>query len=106
MRVVFPAAVSGVVASLIIAFSRAVGETMVVAIAAGATGGSLFGWNVFEPGQTMTAAMAALAIGSDQVRGDDYAFQSLFFLGLLLFAITLLLNVVSERFVRRVRQRY
>jgi ABC-type phosphate transport system permease subunit len=40
------------------------------------------------------------------VRGDDYAFQSLFFLGLLLFAITLLLNVVSERFVRRVRQRY
>ncbi|OFW64877.1 MAG: phosphate ABC transporter permease subunit PstC [Actinobacteria bacterium RBG_16_67_15] len=106
VRVVFPAAVSGVVASLIIAFSRAVGETMVVAIAAGATGGSLFGWNVFEPGQTMTAAMAALAIGSDQVRGDDYAFQSLFFLGLLLFAITLLLNVVSERFVRRVRQRY
>jgi len=106
VRVVFPAAVSGVVASLIIAFSRAVGETMVVAIAAGATGGSLFGWNVFEPGQTMTAAMAALAIGSDQVRGDDYAFQSLFFLGLLLFFVTLLLNVVSERFVRRVRQRY
>jgi len=106
VRVVFPAAVSGVVASLIIAFSRAVGETMVVAIAAGATGGSLFGWNVFEPGQTMTAAMAALAIGSDQVRGDDYAFQSLFFLGLLLFFVTLALNVISERFVRRVRQRY
>lgn len=106
VRVVFPAAVSGVVASLIIAFSRAVGETMVVAIAAGATGGSLFGWNVFEPGQTMTAAMAALAIGSDQVRGDDYAFQSLFFLGLLLFFVTLVLNVASERFVRRVRQRY
>ena len=106
VRVVVPAAVSGVAASLIIAFSRAVGETMVVAIAAGATGGSLFGWDVFEPGQTMTAAMAALAIGSDQVRGDDSAFQSLFFLGLLLFLITLTLNVVSERFVRRVRQRY
>ncbi|MBI5157351.1 MAG: phosphate ABC transporter permease subunit PstC [Acidimicrobiia bacterium] len=106
IRVVFPAAVSGVVASLIIAFSRAVGETMVVALAAGATGGSLFGWNVFEPGQTMTAAMAALAIGSDQVRGDDYAFQSLFFLGLLLFFVTLVLNVMSERFVRRFRQRY
>jgi phosphate transport system permease protein len=106
VRVVVPAAVSGVAASLIIAISRAVGETMVVAIAAGATGGSLFGWDVFEPGQTMTAAMAALAIGSDQVRGDDSAFQSLFFLGLLLFVITLTLNVVSERFVRRVRQRY
>jgi phosphate transport system permease protein len=50
--------------------------------------------------------MAALAIGSDQVRGADYAFQSLFFVGLLLFLITLLLNVLSERFVRRVRQRY
>jgi phosphate transport system permease protein len=106
IRVVVPAAVSGVAASMIIAFSRAVGETMVVAIAAGATGGSLFGWDVFQPGQTMTAAMAALAIGSDQVRGDDYAFQSLFFLGLLLFLITLTLNVISERFVRRVRQRY
>jgi len=65
IRVVVPAAVSGVAASMIIAFSRAVGETMVVAIAAGATGGSLFGWDVFQPGQTMTAAMAALAIGSD-----------------------------------------
>jgi ABC-type phosphate transport system permease subunit len=54
----------------------------------------------------MTAAMAALAIGSDRVRGDDYAFQSLFFLGLLLFGVTLILNVTSERFVRRVRQKY
>ncbi|MFH1104562.1 MAG: phosphate ABC transporter permease subunit PstC [Actinomycetota bacterium] len=106
VRVVVPAAVSGVVASLILAFSRAVGETMVVAIAAGATGGSLFSWDPLTNGQTMTAAMAALAIGSDRVRGDDYAFQSLFFLGLLLFLVTLTLNVVSERFVRRVRQRY
>jgi phosphate transport system permease protein len=106
IRVVFPAAVSGIVAALIIGLSRAIGETMVVAIASGATGGSLFGLNVLQPGQTMTAAMAALAIGSDQVRGADYAFQSLFFVGLLLFLITLLLNVLSERFVRRVRQRY
>lgn len=106
IRVVFPAAVSGVVASLIIAVSRAVGETMVVAIAAGATGGSLFSVNVLQPGQTMTAAMTALAIGSDRVRGADNAFQSLFFVGLLLFLVTLFLNVFSERFVRRVRQKY
>jgi phosphate transport system permease protein len=106
VRVVFPAAVSGIVAALIIGLSRAIGETMVVAIASGATGGALFGLNVLQPGQTMTAAMASLAIGSDQVRGDDYAFQSLFFLGLLLFLVTLVLNILSERFVRRVRQRY
>ncbi|MGH8945617.1 MAG: phosphate ABC transporter permease subunit PstC [Acidimicrobiia bacterium] len=106
VRIVFPAAISGIVASLIIGFSRAIGETMVVAIASGATGGSLFTWNVLQPGQTMTAAMAALAIGSDRVRGADYAFQSLFFVGLLLFLVTLALNVLSERFVRRVRQRY
>jgi phosphate transport system permease protein len=106
VRVVFPAAISGIVAALIIGLSRAIGETMVVAIASGATGGSLFSLDVLQPGQTMTAAMASLAIGSDQVRGDDYAFQSLFFVGLLLFLITLVLNVISERFVRRVRQRY
>jgi len=105
-RVVLPAAVSGIVASMIIAFSRAIGETMVVAIAAGATGGSLFTVDPLGGGQTMTAAMASLAIGSDQVRGDDYAFQSLFFLGLVLFLMTLILNILAERFVRRVRQRY
>jgi phosphate transport system permease protein len=66
-RVVFPAAISGIAASLILGVSRAIGETMVVAMAAGAVGGSLFEMNVFEPGQTMTAAMTALAIGSDQV---------------------------------------
>ena len=106
VRVVVPAAVSGIVASMIIAFSRAIGETMVVAIAAGATGGSLFTTDPLGGGQTMTAAMASLAIGSDRVRGDDYAFQSLFFLGLVLFVMTLVLNIVAERFVRRVRKRY
>jgi phosphate transport system permease protein len=106
MFVVVPAAVSGIVASLIIGLSRGIGETMVVAIAAGAVGGSLFSLNPCQPGQTMTAAMTALATGSDQVRGASLAFPSLFFVGLLLFGMTLVLNVVSERFVRRVRQRY
>jgi phosphate transport system permease protein len=94
VRVVVPAAVS------------AIGETMIVAIAAGATGGSLFTINPFDPGITMTAAMTALATGSDQVRGAGLAFPSLFFVGLLLFLFTLALNLVSEAFVRRVRQRY
>ncbi|HEX2057665.1 MAG TPA: phosphate ABC transporter permease subunit PstC [Actinomycetota bacterium] len=106
LRTVLPAAVSGIVAALIVGFSRAFGETMVVAIASGATGGSLLTFDPFGPGQTMTAAMASLAIGSDQVQGDAAAFQSLFFVGVVLFFLTLALNLVSERFVRRVRKRY
>ena len=105
-RVVVPAAISGIVAAMILGISRAVGETMVVAIAAGASGGALRNWNPFEQGQTMTAAMAALATGSDQVAGNNAAFQSLFFVGLLLFFITLGLNVVGDAYVRRVRQSY
>ena len=66
-HVVAPAAVSGLAASLIIGISRAVGETMIVAIAAGASGSSLFSLKPCLPGQTMTAAIASLAIGSDQV---------------------------------------
>jgi phosphate transport system permease protein len=106
VRVVVPAAVSGVVAALILAISRAIGETMIVAIAAGATAGANFTVNPLRPGQTMTGAISSLAIGSDQVRGASQAFNSLYFVGLLLFAITLGLNVISERFVRRVRKAY
>ena len=106
MRVVVPAAISGIVAALILGISRAIGETMIVAIAAGATGGSLFTINPFDGGITMTAAITALATGSDQVRGATLAFPSLFFVGLLLFAFTLVLNLISDAFVRRVRQRY
>lgn len=105
-RVVFPAAISGIVASFIIGLSRAIGETMVVALACGATGGSLFTLDILGPGQTMTAAMASLGYGSDQVRGDNAAFQSLFFIGLLLFVMTFALNVVGDRFVRRIQERY
>ena len=106
LRVVFPAALSGIVAALILGLSRSIGETMVVAIAAGATGGSLLQLNPLYGGQTMTGAMASLAIGSDQVAGGVAAFQSLFFVGLLLFLMTLVLNIGSERLVRRFRQKY
>ena len=106
VRVVIPAAVSGLVAALIVAVSRAIGETMVVYIAAGATGGSLFTTSPTDPGQTMTAAMAAQAAGTDAVRGAALTFQSLFFVGFVLFTITLSLNLVADRFVRRVREKY
>jgi phosphate transport system permease protein len=106
VKVVIPAAVSGIVAALIVAVSRAIGETMVVAIAAGASGGSLFNLDIADPGQTLTAAMASLATGTDQVKGASAAFQSLFFIGLVLFTITLALNIAADRFVRRVRTKY
>ncbi len=106
VRVVIPAAVSGLVAAFIVAVSRAIGETMVVFIAAGATGGALFSTDLFGPGQTMTAAIASQAAGTDQVRGAGLTFQSLFFVALLLFLMTFVLNVMATRFVRRVRQVY
>ena len=105
LRVVVPAAVSGIVAALILGLSRAIGETLVVTIAAGATGGSELSLDVLDRGQTMTAAMATLATGSDQVKGASEAYPSLFFVGTLLFAMTLSLNLASERFVRRLRRR-
>jgi phosphate transport system permease protein len=104
LRVVFPAAISGIVAALMLATSRAIGETMVVAVAAGAPQARTL--NPLDPGGTMTSAMVGLATGSDQVTGNSAAFQSLFFIGLLLFLITLVLNVVGDAFVRRARQRY
>jgi len=111
MRVVFPAAISGIVASLILAASRAIGETMVVALAAGGSGNSAFTTDVFSQGQTVTAAMMSLAFGTDRVAGGGgseagAAYQSLFFLGLLLFIVTMALNYVGDRFVRRVREAY
>jgi phosphate transport system permease protein len=104
LRVVFPAAISGIVAAVILGIARAIGETMVVALAAGLNG--IMTLNPTEGGLTMTGAMANLAVGSDQVAGDVAAFQSLFFVGLVLFVLTLILNIFSERIVRRLRQKY
>lgn len=106
VKVVLPAAVSGIVAALIISVSRAVGETMVAALASGRLGQSPRTYDPTEPGLTMTAAMAQLAQGSDQVVGSGLAFQSLFFVGALLFVMTLVLNMFAARVVSRVRARY
>ncbi|MCB1255564.1 MAG: phosphate ABC transporter permease subunit PstC [Microthrixaceae bacterium] len=103
-RVVVPAAVSGLVAGMILSISRAIGETMVVFLAAGGTGARPT--TPLDGGLTITSAMASVASGTDNVAGVGNAFQSIFFLGLLLFLITLSLNVVADRFVRRVRQKY
>jgi phosphate transport system permease protein len=75
-----------------------------VFLAAGGTG--LYTTDIFGPGLTMTAAMATQAAGTDQVRGEALTFQSLFFVGMLLFIMTLALNLLADRFVRRVRQKY
>lgn len=106
VKIVLPAAVSGIVAALIISVSRAVGETMVAALASGRLGSAPRTFDPTEPGLTMTASMAQLAQGSDQVVGSGLAFQSLFFVGAVLFLMTLGLNMVAARVVRRVRNQY
>lgn len=106
LRVVLPAAVSGIVASFIVGVSRAIGETMVVFLAGGAGDTALFTSSPTESGLTMTAAMASLASGTDNVVGEGLTLQSLYFVGFLLFIITLLLNVVANRFVRRIQEKY
>jgi phosphate ABC transporter permease protein PstC len=102
VRVVFPAALSGIVAAIVLGISRAIGETMIVAIAAGGQARIVTG--PLEQGQTMTGFIANAALGDSRV--GSLEFDTLFAVGLLLFAITLLMNFISIRFVRRFREAY
>ena len=101
-KVVLPAALSGVIASFVLALSRAIGETMVAVI----VGGSIaqLTWDPREPMQTMTAFIAQAASG-DQPTGST-GYNTLFAVGALLFVITLVVNVVSILLVRRFREVY
>jgi phosphate transport system permease protein len=102
LRVVFPAALSGIVASIVLAMSRAVGETMVVLIAGGQQ--PQWGVNVGQSMETFTAFIGATAKG-DAATGS-IAYKTIFAVGMTLFVITLVMNLVSIRFVRKYRQVY
>lgn len=102
LRVVLPAALSGVVASFILAMSRAIGETMLVTIAAGATPRLTF--NPLESIQTMTAFIVQLALG--EAAHGSLEYNTLFAVGLLLFMMTLGMNVLGHFLVRRFREAY
>ena len=106
LRIVLPAAVSGLVAAFIVTTSRAVGETMVVFIAGGGGDTAVYTHNVFDGSLTMTAAMASLASGTDSVVGEGLTFESLYFVGLMLFVLTLGMNLVADRIVRRFQNKY
>jgi phosphate transport system permease protein len=101
-RVVFPAAISGIAASIVLAISRTVGETMVVLLAAGSTPNLTFLPN--EAVQTMTAYIAVVATGDLSTGSLDY--KSVFAVGTLLFVMTLAMNLLSIRLVRRYREVY
>jgi phosphate transport system permease protein len=102
LRVVVPAALSGIAASVILAFSRAVGETMAVTIAAGNSPKMTFDY--FTSIQTLTAAIAQTVSG--EAAAGTVRYNALFALGLTLFVITLAMNLISARIVRRFRQVY
>ena len=102
LRVVVPAALSGITAAFVVGISRAVGETMVVSIAAGA--GPNLTLNPFDSAETMTGYMVRISGGDLSYDSVDY--QSIFAIGLVVFLMTLVLNVISQRIVRRFREAY
>jgi phosphate transport system permease protein len=101
-RVVVPAALSGIVASFILAVSRAIGETMVVAIAAGQS--PRLTLNPLVPVETMTAYIVQVSLGDTPT--GTLEFKTIFAVGMTLFASTLVLNALSYRLVARFRERY
>lgn len=102
LQIVLPAALSGIGAAFIIGISRAVGETMIVAVAAGA--GPNFTFNPFQAAETMTGHIARISGGDLSYNSIDY--NSLFAIALMLFLVTLVLNLVSQWVVGRFREKY
>jgi len=102
IKVVLPAALSGITAAFIVSISRAIGETMIVAIAAGA--GPNFTLNPFDSAETMTGHIVRISGGDISYDSIDY--NSIFAIGLVLFLLTLSLNIISQRVVRRFREVY
>jgi phosphate transport system permease protein len=101
-KVVVPAAISGIFAAFVLGISRAVGETMIVVLAAGSSPNLTL--NPLEPAQTMTAFIAQAASG-DQPTGS-IGYESLFAVAALLFVITVVMNFISIRLVRKYREEY
>jgi len=103
LRVVVPAAFSGIVAAFVLGGSRAVGETMIVLLVAGA-GSPGLNFNPFEGVQTMTAYIASRATG--EIAVGSIVYDTIFAVGALLFIITLTMNMIAIRFVNRFREVY
>jgi len=102
VKIVLPAAISGIAAAIIVGLSRAIGETMIVAIAAGS--GPNFTFNPFKSAETMTGYIVRISGGDVSYASIDY--NSIFAIGLLLFFMTLTLNIISQRIVRHFREEY
>ncbi|MFO7635213.1 MAG: phosphate ABC transporter permease subunit PstC [Caldilinea sp.] len=114
VKIVVPAAVSGIAAAIIVGMSRAVGETMVVAIAAGAGPRNFASWsealgglsflNPFKAAETMTGHMVRISGGD--LSYDTLDYDSIFAIGLMLFIMTMILNLISRWIIKRFREEY